>query len=58
MIKSLEKFTSGRGGKRQGAGRPKGTKITNNETTFYARCTKEEKLLLSEYLEFIRKKEC
>lgn len=54
---SEEKITSGRGGKRQGAGRPKGTKITNNETTFYARCTIQEKILLSEYLEFLRKKE-
>lgn len=42
------------GGKREGAGRKPGTKTSNNVTTFYARCTQEEKQLLQEYLKNIR----
>lgn len=42
-----------RGGKREGAGRPKG----ENQYIFYARVTKEEKKLLTDFLNKIRKKE-
>ena len=42
-----------RGGPRKGAGRPKG----ENEFIFYARVTKKEKQLLTDFLNKIRKKE-
>ena len=43
------------GGKRINAGRKKGSKTSNNNTTFYARCTEEEKTLLKDFLKKIRK---
>lgn len=52
-----EKFvttSSGRGGARPGAGRKKGSKTSNNTEVFYAKCTKEEKQKLSEYLKKLR----
>lgn len=52
-----EKFvttSSGRGGARPGAGRKKGSKTSNNTEVFYAKCTKEEKQKLSEYLKNLR----
>ena len=45
------------GGKREGAGRKQGSKVSNNTTTFFARCTEVEKDYLKKYLEQIRKTE-
>jgi hypothetical protein len=45
-----------RGGKREGAGRPKGTK-KEPTLVFYKRVTKEEYKFLTEQLENFRKKE-
>lgn len=42
------------GGYRPNAGRKKGSKTSNNSTTFYARCTEKEKKLLKEFLKKIR----
>ena len=44
-----------RGGKRDGAGRPKGTTRSDRSEVFYARITKEEKEKLKKYLELLRK---
>ena len=43
-----------RGGKREGAGRKQGSKTTNYSTTFYVRCTEDEKELLKNFLAKIR----
>ena len=43
-----------RGGKREGAGRKQGSNKTNYTTTFYVRCTEEEKELLKNFLAKIR----
>lgn len=45
-----------RGGKRQGAGRPKGTtgKYKDPTVVFYARVTPEQKKLLEAYLKSIK----
>ena len=43
-----------RGGKREGAGRPLGSKVTKNTTMFYVRCSEEEKQKLKKFLEKLR----
>ncbi len=42
------------GGKRINAGRKPGSKTSNNTTTFFARCTEEEKTFLKNSLENFR----
>lgn len=43
-----------RGGKREGAGRKVGSKTSNYTTSFYARCTEQEKEFLRFTLEWFR----
>lgn len=45
---------SGRGGKRSGAGRPKGSKVSNSTETFFKRCSAEQKKQLEAYWEKIK----
>lgn len=44
-----------RGGKREGAGRKQGSKTSNYTTSFYARCTQQEKEFLRFILEWFRR---
>ena len=50
-----EKLTSGRGGFRQGAGRPKGTKKVNSKRMFSFRLSQEEEKAIRELLTRMRK---
>lgn len=50
---NYEKFTSGRGGKREGAGRPKGT-IKEKTVTYYRRIHPEFVKAMDEYLELLK----
>lgn len=51
-----EKFTSGRGGKREGAGRPKGTIKENKKKMFSFRLSEEEEKAVKELLKQMRNK--
>jgi hypothetical protein len=42
------------GGKRNGAGRPVGSKVSDKTETFYRKVTPKEKTLLAEYLKKLR----
>jgi hypothetical protein len=43
-----------RGGKREGSGRPVGTKVSDKTETFYRKVTPKELQLLIEYLNKLR----
>lgn len=51
-----EKFTSGRGGKREGAGRPKGTTKENKKKPYSFKLSEEEEKAVRKLLKKMRNK--